>query len=237
MTLYDDNGKLQKPDVVLNLPEDKHIVIDSKVSLVAYERSVNVESEDDRVKATREHIDSIERHVSQLAGKHYSKNRKLNAPDFVLMFMPVESALSSAFLAKPELFQLAWAKGVIIASPTTLIATAQTVSSIWRMENQNLNALKIADQGARLYDKFVGFVEDMEQTKKSFDTLGKNFDQAMGKLCEGKGNLVSSADKLTKLGVQARKRLKTKYLDDHDESEPLLSESGDNDIVSGASRD
>lgn len=234
MTLYDDSGKLQKPDVILNLPEDKHIVIDSKVSLVAYERSVNVETDDERSKAIKEHIDSIERHVSQLAGKHYSKNRKLNAPDFVLMFMPVESALSSAYLAKPELFQLAWSKGVIIASPTTLIATAQTVSSIWRMENQNQNALKIADQGARLYDKFVGFVDDMEQTKKSFDTLGKNFDQAMSKLCEGKGNLVSSAEKLTKLGVLARKKLKTKYLE---ESETTFLGPFDPEGVSGAYKD
>jgi len=217
MSLHNEDGKAQRPDVVLNLPDDKHIVIDSKVSLIAYERFVNFELEEERDRAIKEHIESIERHVTQLAGKHYSKNKALNAPDFVLMFMPVESALSCAYLAKPELFQIAWAKGIIIASPTTLIATAQTVASIWRMENQNQNALKIADQGAKLYDKFAGFVDDMEQTRKSLDTLEKNFDSAMNKLCEGKGNLISSAEKLKNLGVTARKKIKTKYVEQNEE--------------------
>ena len=219
MALQSEEGKAQRPDVVLNLPDDKHIVIDSKVSLVAYERFVNFELEDEKDRAIKDHIESIERHVTQLAGKHYSKNKALNAPDFVLMFMPVESALSCAYLVKPELFQFAWAKGIIIASPTTLIATAQTVASIWRMENQNLNALKIAEQGARLYDKFAGFVDDMEQTRKSLDTLEKNFDSAMSKLSEGKGNLISSAEKLKSLGVTTKKKLKSKYVEQDDETE------------------
>lgn len=216
LKLQDESGRLQKPDVILNLPDEKHIVIDSKVSLIAYERSLNLEGEEDRQKALREHIDSIERHVTQLASKHYSKNKLLNAPDFVLMFMPVESALSCAYAAKPELFQSAWSKGVIIASPTTLIATAQTVSSIWRMEQQNQNALKIADQGAKLYDKFAGFVDDMDQTRRSLDLLGRNFNSAMNKLCEGKGNLVSAAEKLRKLGLTTRKKIKSQFLDDDD---------------------
>ncbi len=216
LSLHNDEGKAQRPDVVLNLPDDKHIVIDSKVSLIAYERFVNFELEDERDRAIREHIDSIERHVTQLAGKHYSKNKALNAPDFVLMFMPIESALSCAFLAKPELFQIAWAKGIIIASPTTLIATAQTIASIWRLENQNQNALKIADQGAKLYDKFAGFVDDMELTRKSIDTLEKNFDSAMNKLSEGKGNLISSAEKLKNLGLATKKKIKSKSRDDDD---------------------
>jgi len=220
MSLQDESGKVQRPDVVLNLPDDKHIVIDSKVSLVAYERFVNFEIEEERDRAIKEHIESIERHVTQLAGKHYAKNKTLNAPDFVLMFMPVESALSCAYLAKPELFQVAWAKGIIIASPTTLIATAQTVASIWRMENQNQNALKIADQGAKLYDKFAGFVDDMEQTRKSLDTLEKNFNSAMNKLSEGKGNLISAAQKLKSLGVSTRKKIKAKHTET-DEPEVL----------------
>jgi DNA recombination protein RmuC len=224
MKLQDESGRLQRPDVILNLPDEKHIVIDSKVSLIAYERSLNLEVEEERQKALREHIESIERHVSQLAAKHYSKNKLLNAPDFVLMFMPVESALSCAYSAKPELFQTAWSKGVIIASPTTLIATAQTVSSIWRMEQQNQNALKIADQGAKLYDKFAGFVDDMDQTRRSLDVLGRNFNAAMNKLSEGKGNLVASAEKLRKLGLTTRKRIKAQYLaEDNTEEQAALT--------------
>lgn len=238
LKLHDETGKLQKPDVILNLPDEKHIIIDSKVSLIAYERSVNLEEDEERNRALREHIDSIERHVNQLASKHYAKNKALKAPDFVLMFMPVESALSCAYHMKPDLFQIAWSKGVIIASPTTLIATAQTVSSIWRMEQQNQNALRIADQGAKLYDKFAGFVDDMEQTRRSLDQLGRHFDSAMNKLSEGKGNLVASAEKLRKLGLTTRKKIKAKFLEeDMDDTELVLPSETLVSLTAGATKD
>lgn len=209
-----DNGQRIQPDVVINLPDQKHIVVDSKVSLVAYERWVNATDDDDRARHIKEHLGSLKSHVKLLSEKHYQLAAGINSPDFVLLFVPIESSFSVAIEADQELFSYAWDNKVVIVSPSTLLATLRTIASIWQQENQTRNALEIARQGGALYDKFVGFVSDLESVGKSIDATRKNYDAAMGKLNDGRGNLVRSAEKLKELGAKASKELPPKYLEE-----------------------
>ncbi len=201
-----EGGRLQ-PDVIVNLPDKKHIIIDSKVSLTAYERYCGESSDDLRQLQIKEFIKSIKNHVNGLEQKRYQDIEKLGTPDFVLMFLPIEGAYSLAVQADSELHSYAWGKKIVLVCPATLFATLRTISSIWRIERQNLNAQEIARQGGALYDKFVGFLADMEDINKHINMLHKVYESASGKLTSGRGNLISQAEKLKTLGVKTSKSL------------------------------
>lgn len=207
-----EDGKRIQPDVVINLPDQKHIVIDSKVSLIAYERAVNAATEEERQKRVSEHLLSLRSHVKGLSGKHYQSAKNLNCPDFVLLFIPIEASFSLAVQEDQELFSYAWEQKVVVVSPSTLLATLRTIASIWQQENQTRHAFEIARQSGALYDKFVGFINDMESLGRSLDSTRKNYDQAMNKLHTGSGNLVGRAEKIRKLGAKATKKLPEKML-------------------------
>lgn len=209
----DDNKRVQ-PDIVINLPDNKHIIVDSKVSLIAYERAVNAETEDERQKHIKEHLLSLKTHIKGLSEKHYQSASKLNSPDFVLLFIPIEASFSVAVQEDQELFSFAWDQKVVIVSPSTLLATLRTISSIWQQENQTKNAIEIARQGGALYDKFVGFVTDMEKIGNNLATTRKTYDDAMSKLKEGNGNLIGKAQKIKELGAKASKELPKNMLDE-----------------------
>ncbi len=201
-----DGGRLQ-PDVIVNLPENKHIIIDSKVSLTAYERYCNEADETARGIQAKEFIRSIKAHVNGLESKHYQNIEKINSPDFVLMFLPIEGAYSLAVQADSELHQYAWGKKIVLVCPTTLFATLRTIASIWKMEQQNKNTLEIARQGGALYDKFHGFLGDMENIGQHITRLHSAYESGMGKLQTGRGNLISQVEKLKTLGAKASKSL------------------------------
>ena len=205
-----EDGKRIQPDIVINLPDNKHIIIDSKVSLIAYERAVNSATEAERTTNIKEHLVSIKNHIKGLSEKHYQTARRLNSPDFVLLFIPIESSFSLAVQEDHELFSYAWDQKIVIVSPSTLLATLRTISSIWQQENQTRNAMEIARQGGALYDKFVNFVGDLERIGSSIDASRKNYDAAMNKLKDGQGNLIRSAEKLKELGAKTNKEL-SKY--------------------------
>ena len=205
--VFAENGQRYQPDVVIHLPDQKHIVVDSKVSLVAYERLVNAESEKERLAFVREHLLSVRSHIKGLSDKHYQHNPAFNSPDFVLLFIPIESSFSIAVQEDQELFTYAWDNKVVIVSPSTLLATLRTISSIWQQENQTRNSLEIARQSGALYDKFVGFITDMESMGRSLETARKTYDQAVNKLYVGSGNLVRRAENIRKLGAKTTREL------------------------------
>ncbi len=208
-----DGSRLQ-PDVVIDLPDEKHLIIDSKVSLIAYERLVNCETEDERKLYSKAHVESIRNHVQGLSSKNYHDLYQINSPDFVLLFIPIESSFSFAVQIDSELFSDAWDKRVVIVSPSTLLATLRTIASIWKQERQNKNVLEIAQLSGRMYDKFVGFVADMENIGKNLKQSQSAYDGAINKLTEGNGNLTKTAEKIKSLGAKANKQLDQKYLDD-----------------------
>ncbi|SHJ59113.1 DNA recombination protein RmuC [Tangfeifania diversioriginum] len=211
---FSDDGKRIQPDIVINLPDNKHIIIDSKVSLVAYERAVNATTDEERTRHIKEHLLSLRTQIKGLSEKHYQSARKLNSPDFVLLFLPIESSFSLAIQEDQELFSFAWDQKVVIVSPSTLLATLRTIASIWQQENQTRNALEIARQGGALYDKFVNFIGDMEKIGNNLRLTQNSYDDAMNKLSEGRGNLVRSTEKLKSLGAKASKVLPKKLLED-----------------------
>ncbi|MBK5202284.1 MAG: DNA recombination protein RmuC [Prolixibacteraceae bacterium] len=208
-----EEGQILQPDILIMLPGEKHIIVDSKVSLVAYEKAVNAINDEEQKTYTEEHIRSIRSHIKELNEKHYEKIPGLNTPDFVLLFIPLESSFSAAIQSDNELFAYAWSRKVVIVSPSTLLATLRTIASVWQQENQTRNTLEIAQQGGRLYDKFVNFIKDLEQIGTNIDQTKKNYDAAMNKLQIGRGNLVHSAEKLRELGAKTAKKLPEKYSD------------------------
>ena len=221
----EDKRRLQ-PDVIINLPDHKNMVIDSKVSLVAYERYSSAESENDKANALRDHIASLRNHIKGLSGKNYQNLYQIQSLDFVLMFMPIEPAFSLAVQYEAGLFNEAFEKNIVIVSPSTLLATLRTIASIWRQENQNKNAIEIARQSGALYDKFVGFVEDLVNIGNKIDASKASYAEAMKKLHEGSGNLVSRAEKIRKLGAKTTKSQPQSILertDNIEEEENLLS--------------
>jgi DNA recombination protein RmuC len=208
-----DGNRLQ-PDAIINLPDDKHLIIDSKVSLIAYEKLVNCETEEERKLFSIEHVKSIRAHVMGLSAKNYHDLYQINSPDFVLLFIPIESSFSFAVQIDAELFSDAWDKRVVIVSPSTLLATLRTIASIWKQERQNRNVLEIARLSGALYDKFVGFVGDMESIGKNIKQSQSAYDNAISKLTEGNGNLTKTAEKIKGLGAKANKQLDQKYIGD-----------------------
>jgi DNA recombination protein RmuC len=206
------DGSRFQPDVIIDLPDEKHLVVDSKVSLIAYERLVNCESEDERKLYSKAHVESIRSHVHGLSSKNYHDLYQINSPDFVLLFIPIESSFSFAVQIDAELFSDAWDKRVVIVSPSTLLATLRTIASIWKQERQNRNVLEIARLSGTMYDKFVGFVNDMEGIGKNIKQSQTAYDNAINKLTEGNGNLTKTAEKIKNLGAKANKQLDQKYI-------------------------
>jgi DNA recombination protein RmuC len=214
ITTRNQQGDLIRPDVIVKLPENKHIIIDSKVSLLAYEGFVNTDEPDQKNVYLKQHVDSIKNHIKGLSEKNYQNATLFDTPDFVLLFMPIESAFSVAIQYDPDLFNLAWEKKIVIVSPTTLLATLRTVSSIWKHEKQTQNALEIARQGGALYDKFVGFLKDLDDLGTQISRVGKTYDNARNKLTDGSGNLIKRVETLKKLGAKASKSIPEKLIED-----------------------
>ena len=204
----EDGSRLQ-PDVIIHLPDNKNLVVDSKVSLVAYERYISSDDDDKDAQEAflKEHIASIRTHIKGLSGKSYHNLYGIGSPDFVLLFIPIEPAFILSISSDNELYNDAFDKNVVLVSPTTLLATLRTIANVWKQEYQSQNAMEIAKQGADMYDKFVAFVEDMIKVGKFMDDSKKTYSEAMNKLHEGKGNLVRRAENMKKLGVKAGKQL------------------------------
>lgn len=201
------DNKVQRPDVIIHLPDNKHIIIDSKVSLVAYERMMSAETDEAQFLSLKEHLNSIRNHVKLLSEKNYQNALNINTPDFVLMFIPIESSFSVAVQGDTELFSYAWERKIVIVSPTTLLATLRTISSIWKQENQTKNAQEISRLSATLYDKFVGFIEDLQKIKTNIDRTSNAYDDALRKLKDGSGNIIRTAEKIKELGIRTNKSL------------------------------
>ncbi|MFM1874581.1 MAG: hypothetical protein RL266_318 [Bacteroidota bacterium] len=218
-TTYNESGDRLFPDVVVQLPEDKQIIIDSKVSLLAYERFVNSDDEAEQEKWLKQHIISVKNHIKGLSEKNYHTSKGMNSPEFVLMFMPIESSFSASIRADDELFNFAWDKRIVIVSPSTLLATLRTVSSIWKQDRQTKNAIDIAEKSGLLYDKFVGFIEDMKKIGDRLDSTQKVYQEGMKKLSEGSGNLVRRAEELKRMGAKASKQLPSEIVGLEDEDQ------------------
>lgn len=211
-TLHSEAGRRLRPDVIIKLPDNKNLVIDAKASLVAYEKYMNSDDETEKVQHLKDHILSVKAHVKGLAEKNYHQLFDGGSLDYVLMFVPIESAFSLIVQHGGELYNDAHEKSIIIVSPATLIATLRTVSSIWKHEYQNRNALEIARQGGALYDKFTAFVEDLIEVGKSLDKSKHQYGQAMNKLVEGKDNLIRKTERLKELGSKTNKSMDDKLL-------------------------
>ncbi|CAG0962851.1 MAG: DNA recombination protein RmuC [Bacteroidetes bacterium] len=208
-----EEGRRLQPDVIIKLPDNKHIIIDSKVSLTAYEAFVNATTDEERTHHLANHIISVKSHIKLLSEKNYQTAKGINAPDFVLMFMPIESSFGIAIQADNELFQFAWERKIVMVSPSTLLATLRTIASVWKQERQNRNAIEIADAAGKMYDKFVLFIEDFEKVNTHIDGAKKSYDNAMNKMKYGTGNLLSRAEKIKELGAKANKSIPTNLLD------------------------
>lgn len=212
-SLTSEDGKLYRPDVIIHLPDDKKVIIDSKVSLVAYEKFSSAENTEDQKAHLKQHILSIKAHIKGLSDKNYQNLYGVDGLDFVLLFIPIEGAFSAALQGDNSLFQEAFDKNVVLVSTSTLLATLKTIASIWKQEYQNQNAVEIARQGGDLFDKFVGFSEDLITLGKQLNTAKGTYDGAMNKLSEGKGNLVSRSEKMRKLGLKTSKQMNQKLVD------------------------
>lgn len=220
-----EEGTRILPDVIINLPDGKKMVVDSKVSLTAYEKYVNEEDEAQQNIYLKEHVNSVKRHVEQLSDKRYQDIYQMESPDFVLLFIPIEPAFALALQEDLNLYNKAFEKNIVIVTPSTLLATLRTIDSMWTNQKQQENAIEIARQAGALYDKFEGFVSDLIKIGKKMDEAKVEYSSAMNKLTEGKGNLVISAEKLKKMGAKAKKSLPEAILKRAENSEELLTES------------
>lgn len=213
-----EGGRIM-PDVIINLPDGKKMVIDSKVSLTAYERYVNEEDETAKSIILKEHVTSVKRHVDQLSDKNYQDIYHMESPDFVLLFIPIEPAFALALNEDSTLYNKAFEKNIVIVTPATLLATLRTIDSMWTNQKQQENAIEIARQAGALYDKFEGFVSDLIKIGKKMDEAKSEYGNAMNKLVDGKGNLVVSVEKLKKMGAKAKKALPESVLKRASENE------------------
>ncbi|MEX2232239.1 MAG: DNA recombination protein RmuC [Cyclobacteriaceae bacterium] len=205
-------GDMIKPDYLVMLPDNRHIIIDSKVSLVAYENFINIDDEEARPKFLKAHLDSMKNHVKVLSEKNYFSSLEFNTPDFVLMFVPIESSFSVALQADQDLFNYAWDKRIVIVSPTTLLATMRTVASIWKIDKQSQHAFQIAEESGKLYDKFKLFMDDMLKVGNQLNSTKGTYEDAMKKLVTGRGNLVNQAEKIREMGAKNTRRLDEKVI-------------------------
>ena len=213
VSLEDEEGNRKQPDCVVILPENRNLIIDSKVSLTAYEQYVNTEDMEEKPFFLKNHSDSIKSHIKELTKKDYPKLYSINSPNYVLMFVPIEPAMTLAFQNDVDLYNFALSKNIILVSTTTLIATMSTVSYMWQQESQKKNVMEIARQSGALYDKFCNFVDDLKGIGKSIEQAGKKHDDAMNKLSSGKGNLVKRTETIKKLGAKTTKSLPQEFID------------------------
>ncbi len=218
----EDSSRAQ-PDLIIHLPEDRHIVVDAKVSLNAYEEYVNAEDDAGRDVAFKRHLASVKSHIRELSDKNYQDIHGIKSLDFVLMFIPVEPAFMLAVSQDNELWQDAWKRNVLLVSPSTLLFVVRTVAHLWRQEQQNRNAQEIARRGAELYDKLVGFVEDLKSVGNRLDQARTDYDKAFGKFASGRGNVIRQAEMLKSLGVKPGKSMPTEMLDVAMEEPELLT--------------
>ena len=208
----DESGNRLQPDIVITLPDNKHIVVDSKVSLIAYERLINCTLDADRLTHLDQHVYSLKNHIKQLSSKNYSNLYSINSPDFVLLFVPIESSFAIAVQHDVELFEFAWSKRVVIVTPSTLLATLKTIASIWKQEQQTRNAIDIAVKAGALYDKFVGFINDLKKVGDNLDKAKDSYSDAFSKLSSGNGNLLTRVENLKKLGAKTTKQIDSSLL-------------------------
>ncbi len=213
-----ENGGRVMPDVIIHLPDGKKMVVDSKVSLTDYERYTNA-NEEDKPKFLKDHINSLRRHVEQLSAKKYEDLYEMESPDFVLMFVPIEPAFAIAINEDSSIYNKAFEQNIVIVTPSTLLATLRTIDSMWSNEKQHRNAIEIAKQAGALYDKFEGFVSDLTKVGKKMDEAKVEYRGAMNKLVEGRGNIVTTIEKLKKMGAKAKKAL----------PEPILKRAQEDD--------
>lgn len=217
-SFVNDHNQRRQPDVVVYLPGEKRMIIDSKVSLNAYERYVNSTEESEKQQHLKDHLLSIRKHVDELSGKNYQQFFQSESPDFVLLFIPVEAAFAVASQDYPRLYTDAFDKKIILVTPTTLLAVLKTIDSMWQNERQNQNALEIAYQAGKLYDSFVNLFDDLERVGKQFNTAQNTLDSAMKKLT-GRGNLLTKVERLKKLGAKTSKQIDPKLLDEFENEE------------------
>jgi DNA recombination protein RmuC len=221
-----EDARNVRPDVIVRLPENKHLIIDSKVSLTAYSEYVNAETDEARNTALARHLDSLRKHIKELAEKNYQTLHQLQSIDFVCMFVPIEGAFMAAIGEDAELWSSAYEKNVLMMSPSTLLFVVRTVSHLWRQERQNQNVQEIVSRGAELYDKLVGFVEELKKVGERMEQAQTSYNTAFDRLSRGRGNVIRQAEMLTALGVKPKKSLPQELVDASDEA-PLLAEKAD----------
>jgi DNA recombination protein RmuC len=217
-------GRRQQPDVILNLPENKHIIIDSKVSLTAYNGYVNAETDEQRASHVKAHLISIRQHMRLLSEKNYQKNYSENGLDFVIMFIPLEPAYLLAIQSDRNLYEEAFDRRIVFVSPTLLLPSLQLIKSAWRQEYQNRNVFEIARRAGDLYDKFVGFTDDLLNLGRQLDSSKKYYEESMKKLTTGSGNLVSKVEHLKRLGAKADKSIDAKLLNRAEDQPELFDQ-------------
>jgi DNA recombination protein RmuC len=215
VSLKNDANERSQPDVVVYLPDDKNLIIDAKMSLIAYEKLVNTSDDIEKATALQQHIISVKNHIDGLSKKNYQHLYGIQSPDFVLMFIPVEASFSATVQEDTEIFNYAWNKKVVLVSPSTLLATLRTIASVWKIDRQNKNVYQIAEEAGALYDKFVGFLNDMENVGKHLNKSQQAHDEALKKLQYGGGNVISKVEKIKKLGAKTKgsKQIDSKYLE------------------------
>ncbi len=214
LDLKNEQGQRLRPDVIVKLPDKKHIVIDSKVSLTHYQNYESETEKDKKEEYKSKIISSLASHINNLSQKNYSSSKGLKTPDFVLMFIPIEPVFSFAIQDKQGLFEKAWEKSIVIVSPINLYATLRTIASIWKIEKQNKNAEQIAKESGQLYDKFIGFLEDMIKIEKGIETASNSYHSAIKKLESGRGNLIQKIENIKKLGAQTNKEIPIQFHQD-----------------------
>lgn len=208
-----NEGRRIMPDVVIHLPDNKRMIVDSKVSLTAYEQYINAEDERIKEQALKDHVNSLKRHVAQLSDKKYEDIYEIESPDFVLLFVPIEPAFAIALKHDGNLYNQAFERNIVIVTPATLLATLRTIDTMWNNEKQQRNAIEIARQAGALYDKFNGLLVDLIGIGKKIDASKSDYNAAMNKLVEGRGNLINSVEKLKKMGAKAKKSLPENILE------------------------
>ncbi len=209
----DGEGQLLRPDVIVHLPDSRNLVVDSKVSLLAYQQWVVAEEDAEREAALKAHVEAVRQHIRTLSEKDYSQLHGLHSPDFVFLFMPIEPAFVAAFQHDENLFAEAFERKIIVVTPTTLLATLRTIENIWRYERQSQNARRIAERAGAVYDKLRVFVEAMERMGSQLQTVQGTYDNAMNTLTRGRGNLISQANRFVELGVRVKKELPKAVMD------------------------
>jgi DNA recombination protein RmuC len=226
VSLKGSDGERFQPDVLIQLPGDKQVVVDAKVSLTAYQALIAAEDEEGRAAALKQHVLSLRSHLKGLSVKDYQRLEGLHSLDFVLLFVPIEAAFAAALQADPGLFQEAFEQHIVIVSPTTLLATLRVIDSLWRQERQSQNARDIAERAGQLYDKFVAFIGDLDEVGSRLKQLDKAYDAARNKLCEGRGNLINRVENLKLLGARASKSLPAELIE-RASGVPQLDEAGE----------